>query len=219
MRNPKIKLFRDSSGRIKELLSKIESTSYKECPLDFFILLARYKFAARLITMNDRVLDAGCGQGIGSVFLSTFAHSVVGVDVDKKLVDYCGEAYKEIENLSFLIMDLRKVRGPKNNQFDVIVCLDVIEHFTYKDAEKVIKNIWSLIREGGFAVIGTPNKFSRKFASPRRKAVHILEYDYNSFKSLLEKQFKRVFIFSMTDEVVSLSFPKLAWYLVALCIK
>ena len=38
--------------------------------------------------------------------------------------------------------------------------------------------------------------------------------------SLLQEYFfQRVFLFSMTDEVVSLSFPKMAWYLMAICVK
>ena len=53
------KLFRDERSGVKRLMDAVEGITYREIPLDFFTLLARYKFAARLISPTDSVLDAG----------------------------------------------------------------------------------------------------------------------------------------------------------------
>ena len=59
----------------------------------------------------------------------------------------------------------------------------------------------------------------KKFASERRLNSHPFEFDYDEFDLVLSKSFKNVFIFTMTDEIVSTQFPKLAWYLMAICTK
>jgi 2-polyprenyl-3-methyl-5-hydroxy-6-metoxy-1,4-benzoquinol methylase len=211
------KLFRTSDGQIKEMLSHLEGISFQENPLDFFILLARYKFAARLIKKKMSVLDAGCGQGAGTLFLSKFAAHITGGDFDKALVERNNDTYKDIENINFKFLDL--LTDTIENQYDVVVSMDVIEHFTKEQTEIVAQNYAALTKDGGFAIIGTPNIASAPYASERRKQSHLHEFEPAEFEDLLRKNFKNVFLFSMTDEVVSLSFPKLAWYLMALCVK
>ncbi len=213
-----IKLFRDSDGNLKQMLSFAEGISFRESPLDFFILLARYKFAIRFLKKSDSVLDAGCGHGFGSVFLSKFAGSVIGTDYDSDLIKANKEQYKDINNLKFQELNLLDISSHKSI-YDVVISMDVIEHFTKQQTEIVSLNYSKLTKDGGFAVIGTPNKISQPYASKRRADTHIYEFEPAEFEKMLSKYFKRVFLFSMTDEIVSTSFPDLAWYLMALCIK
>ena len=65
-------LFRNSDGSIRNILENIEGIAFNENPLDFFIILARYKFGTRFIKNNNKVIDVGCGHGLGSVFLSKY---------------------------------------------------------------------------------------------------------------------------------------------------
>ncbi len=212
------KFFRDREGHIKPMLSSVEGISYRENPLDFFILLARYKFAARLIKPGDRVLDAGCGHGHGTVFLSKFAKHVTGGDLDDELIRRNAQDYADVPNVAFQKLDLLDISFPKD-VYDVVVSIDVIEHFSKEQTERVAKNCHDLTADKGFAVIGTPNVASQPFASRRRLDTHLHEFDPSEFEQLLSKHFARVFLFSMTDEVVSLTFSKLAWYMLALCTK
>lgn len=213
-----IKLFRDKDGSLKNMMSYAEGVSYREHPLDFFIMLARYKFAARLIKKDKCVLDAGCGHGLGTVFLSKFAKQVTGGDYDAELLKNNEKEYNDIHNVNFKRLNLLDVSSHKTI-YDVVVSMDVIEHFKEEDTNRVAENYAKLTKKGGFAIIGTPNMISRPYASKRRLETHLHEFNPDEFESLLSKYFKHVFLFSMTDEVVSLSFPKLAWYLMALCVK
>lgn len=218
MKKAIIKLYRNKNGNVKNILSVAEGISYQEDPLDFFIMLARYKFTARLLKKKYSVIDAGCGQGLGAVFLSKFAGHVTGVDYDEKMIDSNKKRYKSLPNLDFVTVDLLDISSHKK-KYDVVVSMDVIEHFSKKDTERIARNYAKLTKEGGFAVIGTPNIFSQPFASKRRLKIHLHEFSPSGFEALLSKYFKHIFVFSMTDEVVSLTFPKMAWYLMALCIK
>lgn len=212
------KHFRDVDGQVKSILSVTEGISFLENPLDFFILLARYKFAARFIKKTDHVLDAGCGHGHGSIFLRQFGAKVTGSDFDSELVRKRQQEYKDVSNINFTELNLLDVSNHKT-QYDVVVSMDVIEHFSKSDTEIVAKNYAALTKDTGFAVIGTPNIASAPYASARRKALHIHEFTPQEFEELLSRNFKRVFLFSMTDEVVSTGFSKMAWYLMALCVK
>lgn len=211
------KLFRSADGALKPMLNAVEGISFQESPLDFFILLARYKFAARLLDRSDSVLDAGCGHGLGSVMLSKFARQVTGVDADRELVDHARQAYSA-GNLEFAVADIRKLSTLRRT-FDSVVCLDVIEHFPEDEGPLVVESLLGALNDRGMAIIGTPNRRSNEFASTRRKLSHPYEYDYASMKALLSPRFRRAMIFSMTDEVVSTGFSEMAWYFMAVCVR
>ncbi|MBN23404.1 MAG: hypothetical protein CL678_19110 [Bdellovibrionaceae bacterium] len=212
------KLFRNDKGEIKNILSEIEGYQYQDSPLDFFIILARYKFAARHLRKNMHVLDAGCGHGLGSVFLSKFSKSVVGGDFDEEMVKRNQQTYSSVENLNFDKLDLRNI-GKHQEQYDAVVSMDVIEHFEKEEVQKISNNYANLLKNNGFAIIGTPNIASQPFASERRKASHPFEFTPNEFEETLRSSFSNVFTFSMTDEIVSTGFAKLSWYLMAICVK
>lgn len=211
-------LFRQEDGEIKEAFTQIEGVSFKENPLELFILLARYKFAARLLEKNADVLDAGCGLGLGSVFLSKFSQHVTGIDFDQEMIQRNRNQYSDIPNLSFDFLDLTATPSDLK-KFNTVVSLDVIEHFEEEKIPLVVNSLHKLTADNGFAIIGTPNIASQPYASTRRKESHLHEFEPDEFKNLLKSYFKNVFLFSMTDEVVSLSFNKMAWYLMALCTK
>ena len=165
------------------------------------------------------MIDVGCGHGLGSVFLSKYANSVTGADQDKELVNTNNSNYKKIKNLQFKEFDLLKPSKSFLNEFDVVVSMDVIEHFTKRKIDTVVDSYYNLLNSDGFAIIGTPNIASRPYASQRRLDTHPFEFTRDEFEETLLKKFKNVFIFSMTDEVVSTSFPNMAWYFVAICTK
>ena len=213
------KLFRNEDGDVQEMLSSYEGYAFKESPLDFFILLARYKFAARLLNKHLSVIDVGCGLGLGTVLLSHFAKQVKGVDVDVDHVQRNIEEHSEIKNLSFSTLDLLSPCDEHLGAYDAVVSMDVIEHFSEEDIPQVVANYERLLKPDGFAVIGTPNVASREFASERRLSTHPFEFSHDEFRSALSRSFRHVFIFSMTDEIVSTQFPGLSWYLMALCAK
>ena len=212
-------LFRNPDGSVRNVLENVEGIVFNENPLDFFIILARYKFGIRFIKKTHKVIDVGCGHGLGSVFLSKYANEIIGVDLDKDLVETNNSNYKKIKNLQFKEFDLLKPSKSFVNKFDVVVSMDVIEHFKKNKLGTVVDSYYNLLNSDGFAIIGTPNIASRPYASQRRLDTHEFEFTRDEFEKTLLKKFKNVFIFSMTDEVVSTSFPNMAWFFIAICTK
>jgi len=88
----------------------------------------KYEFARRQLideglSRGDRIVDMGCGFGVGTHILSWY-FDVVGIESHEPLCDFCIKTWPEFE---FLCMDAAEVDIEK---FDGFVAIDVIEHFT-----------------------------------------------------------------------------------------
>jgi methionine biosynthesis protein MetW len=100
----------------------------------------------------NKVLDIGCGDGwFGKRIKKDFKADVYGIDISK-------EALKEAK-LSGLKVKQHDLDGNKlpypNNHFDAVLCGDIIEHLF--NTELFIKEIWRILKKGGFLVLSVPN--------------------------------------------------------------
>lgn len=96
-----------------------------------------------------KILDVGSCTGYNLHLLSRFG-TVYGVDVEKKAVEYCKmRGFKRIRLLK------NGLKLPfKDNYFDIITCLDVLEHI--KKDEDYLKELYRVLSTGGHLVLFTP---------------------------------------------------------------
>ena len=66
------------------------------------------------------------------------------------------------------------------------------------------------------AVIGTPSLESQRYASETSRAGHVNCKSAPDFRAALRRYWRRVFLFSMNDEVIHTGFYPMAHYLIAL---
>lgn len=186
-----------------------------ENPLMLMIKLARYKFYSKMMNEKDVVLDLGCGQGISTNFYSKFCKYVYGVDLLSEFIEP-----KNI-NIKFIKKNIQNVKKSDFRKKITFISLnDVIEHFSKKKGEKILKICKSILsKKGDVLMIGTPSKYSAKYRSSQSKKQHIYEYKPEELKNICEKHFDRVFQFSMNDEVINTGFSKLSWFNFFICIK
>ncbi|HEY7300071.1 MAG TPA: class I SAM-dependent methyltransferase [Xanthobacteraceae bacterium] len=195
--------------------------------LAFF--LARYKFASKMLKRCKDIVDVGCGDGMGTLMYvsDTGAEKVTGIDFDAALVDHAKKVlHAALEQgrpdraarLSFECVDV--LDGPMPGAtFDGLSSLDVIEHIEERLEHEFIGRLAARMTDNGVAVIGTPNAHARQYASKHSEIGHINNYTPDRLQGSLEQHFRRVFLFSMNDEIVHTGFDKLAHYLIALCVK
>ncbi|OGG09609.1 hypothetical protein A2154_03060 [Candidatus Gottesmanbacteria bacterium RBG_16_43_7] len=177
--------------------------------LKLLIRFARYKFVARILNETDRVLEVGCGSGIGSIFLSQHAKHVTGIDIKTTEIDDAKKVCLR-KNVSFKVVDLYDM--PANQKFDVVCALDVIEHFSANEGKKMIAEMAKHVKKFGMLIIGSPSVYSYPYQSRLSRTSHIKCYDQHELVDLIGNFFSRTLAFSMNDEIVHTGHPKLAWY-------
>jgi 2-polyprenyl-3-methyl-5-hydroxy-6-metoxy-1,4-benzoquinol methylase len=115
-----------------------------------FRLIERIALPAK----HERVLDAGCGSGTISDFLSRSAAEVVGIDSNPSAIRYATESYKK-PNLRFRLGQFAELKDER--AFDRIYCIEVIEHLYEPQVAEILSLFYRLTKPGGALFLTTPN--------------------------------------------------------------
>ncbi len=129
--------------------------------------LARYRFAAQHVR-GKNVLDFGCGDGYGSLILKAAgATSVTGIDIDPQAIQRANLRGKGIPGVKFVCLaDSVKESVGRNESFDTIVFLEVLEHIPQHERLSVLSELRRCLGVGGVLLISTPNwEVTQKFAA------------------------------------------------------
>jgi len=130
---------------IKEKLFKASTT----LPFNYYDLIFRFM---NKDTMS--ILDVGCGKGFTmKIIKKRFRRKrifTVGVDQFAPYLRYC---MKEMTHDILINTNIESLPF-KDKSFDVILCLEVIEHLKKEDALRIIENLRKLARKQ--VIISTP---------------------------------------------------------------
>ncbi|KAF5059091.1 putative S-adenosylmethionine-dependent methyltransferase [anaerobic digester metagenome] len=146
----------------------------------YFLALNRY------LDESSKILDVGFGLGYGLNILAIKAKEVSGVDVDKKVYDYCQGTIvgRNPRLVSLGIYDGYTLLFP-DESFDVVTCVDVIEHV--EDFNRLIKEMLRVSRKGVF--LSTPNRrpeYTNKDGTPKNYW-HLREWSFEEFDEIIRK--------------------------------
>jgi len=150
---------------------------------DYLAHCMRWSWAARLIKMNQRVLDVGCGQDapLAKVLSGTnFVHgdgTYVGVDMNKSVKGH-GKTWCTI----YTEFDFTERYG-ELGLFDVVTNFEVIEHMAPADGERLLVAMRECLKSDGRIYLSTP------VYDPvvGQAANHIYEWPTAELKALIEK--------------------------------
>ncbi|MDI6603463.1 MAG: class I SAM-dependent methyltransferase [Patescibacteria group bacterium] len=189
-------------------------TSYQLCdtPRHILFSLSRYKFAAKMIGEKKKVLELGCGDGLGSIILSEFTDSFTGVDFDEELISWAKENLS-CKNRNYILANFM---GKKFGEFDGVVSFDVVEHIYPANEDIFFKTLADNLLHNGIAIIGTPNEDTKRFSQKKVSDAHVNLYNAERLKSSMERYFNNVFVFSMNDEMIHTGYWPMAHYYIAL---
>lgn len=137
----------------------------------YFLALNHY------VDESAAVLDVGFGLGYGLNIMAIKASEVSGVDVDKKVHEYCMNTVmgRNPRLKSLDVYDGQHLAFP-DRSFDVVTCVDVIEHVP--DYHRMIDEMLRVSRNGVF--ISTPNRrpeYTNKDGTPKNYW-HLREWNY-----------------------------------------
>jgi 2-polyprenyl-3-methyl-5-hydroxy-6-metoxy-1,4-benzoquinol methylase len=148
--------------------------------------VAYYYALNNLIKADSKVLDVGSGLGYGMAIMSVVANEVQGIDVDKKAVKHAKDEYvgnnPKIKNVQ--VYDGYKTPFA-NNQFDVVTCIDVLEHV--EDYHRFLEELLRISKK--YVLISTPNQrpeFTNPDGTPKN-FWHLREWKPAELKAILNK--------------------------------
>jgi ubiquinone/menaquinone biosynthesis C-methylase UbiE len=143
---------------------------------------------------QKKIIEVGCGTGFFLRRFSLKAKETVGFDLTEGMLEAGRKiaAEKGME-INFIQGDVLKGIPFADNYFDIVYSNSMIEFFQKgKEAEKVLTEMWRLLKPGGKFVIGVLNKkstwaYKRTAQSLEKDSIFSLNqfYTWNEFKELM----------------------------------
>lgn len=164
----------------------------------YYQSLAAYQFITQL-SAGKAVLDVACGEGYGTAMLGKVAAKSVGIDQDKDSIVAAQLKYAA-PNISFKLGSLFSLPAMPEGPFDIVCCLQTIEHVHDHDA--FLKALQAQTNPGGIIVVSTPNK--RQF--PTFNPYHVHELDLAETTALFARRFKKFEIFGVFGDQAVLNY-------------
>jgi 2-polyprenyl-6-hydroxyphenyl methylase/3-demethylubiquinone-9 3-methyltransferase len=110
---------------------------------------------SRTPLQGKNALDVGCGAGLLAEPLARLGAKVTAIDAASQLIDVAREhAAKMGLEIEYRAGDLQELEG----QFDLITCMEVIEHVA--DPAAFLRALAKRLAPGGLLVMSTPNATS-----------------------------------------------------------
>ena len=130
------------------------------------------------------VLDVGFGLGYGLIILAIRAKEVSGIEVDQRVYDYC---MSTVVGRNPRLRDLELYDGYSidfsDGEFDVVTCVDVIEHV--ENYDWLIDEMLRVSRKGVF--FSTPSRraeYTNPDGTPKN-IWHLREWSFEEFNAIL----------------------------------
>jgi SAM-dependent methyltransferase len=121
---------------------KHTDTAWRYYPVYFFKLKETERFL-KSIPRSAKILDLGCGEGYLVEKYQMAGYDIIGLDL----------------NYSSEYVETGDVRATpyEDEFFDVILCLDVIEHLPFSDQSLAFREISRILKKEGTALLALPN--------------------------------------------------------------
>ena len=136
---------------------------------------------------GKKVLDVGCGGGILSESLSKLGADVTGIDASENTIGVAKSHSKSIDSsVKYFQNTIEEfVSSNPDESFDVITCLEMLEHVP--SPGEIIKICSGLLKQNGDIFFSTINRNPRSYLFAVIGAEYILNllpkgtHDYNKF--------------------------------------
>jgi len=127
-------------------------------------------------TKHGDALDLGCGTGNYTLELYKRGFQVVGVDISRRMLKI---AQKKLPNVKFIKANAYSLPF-EDNTFDLVLSVTMLEFI--HEPEKVLSEVYRVLKPGGEAVMGTMNGKSMWFIFKRMKSLFVeTAYRYARF--------------------------------------
>ena len=106
------------------------------------------------IDKSSSIFDMGCGSGsLIKALQENGFNNVLGMDISPEQI----EVAKKMDVSNVTLGNAIEYVGDTSSKYDVILGMDIIEHFTKDELVELLINIKNKLNPNGFAVFRTPN--------------------------------------------------------------
>jgi len=109
-----------------------------------------FETASSALRGGKKVLDVGCGDGYFALYVKEKFGRTYGAEIAQEAAHVAQK-----QGLFTTVMDLNSSLSYKDNTFDTVTCLDVIEHLL--DPVSLLTEIYRVLMPDGQLVLTTPN--------------------------------------------------------------
>ncbi len=109
---------------------------------------------------RDFALDAGCGSGFFTKFFCDQGLSATALDYSENALQMAADATQQAAKLVRADMVNDSLPELLSDRFDVIFTDGLFEHFSNEDQDKIMRNLISVLKPGGYIVTFVPNRWS-----------------------------------------------------------
>ena len=142
----------------------------------------RFRWVAGYVKGRD-VLDVPCGMGWGTSFYGK-AKSVVGIDISEEAIDEAKQRYSTVGR--FGVGSMEKLNF-ENSSFDVVSCLEGIEHVPIEIGRSFLDEASRVLRPGGVLLMSSPYCLTKEHSG---NPYHIHEYQPSEIKEGISRNFE-----------------------------
>lgn len=103
---------------------------------------------------NKTAIEFGCAHGAVSRILYDWGYNIIATDISNYAIS---RAKKLSPQIPFLRHDIQKPFLSQTGTYDLVVCLDVIEHL--ENPAQAIINMHDLVKPNGLVICSTPNDY------------------------------------------------------------
>ena len=135
-------------------------------------------------TMDEKVIDLGCGTGSYSVALTQEGFSLLGVDFSPKMVEKAKSKinYKNNRCLDFHLLNLNKSLPFSRNSFDHAICIHVLQ--TLEDPTSFLNQLQNILKPRGYFLLLVKDP-DRRDESKIKLKISLTKIIIISFKKIL----------------------------------
>ena len=131
---------------------------------------------------NKKVLDIGCWTGQFEQLASKYTKNITGIDPG---IEAIKTAKKLVPKASFRVGNALNLDF-KENSFDTVTILDVLEHIPKNTEDICIKEIKKILKPNGYLIISTPHAHPiSTFLDPAYYLIGHRHYTENKLRNLL----------------------------------
>ncbi len=122
-----------------------------------------YKFAAKMLGKDRRVLDICCGDGLGTWILAAECGYAMGIDPDEIAVSIAQGNWTD-PRVTFACGELAELpAGPWGG----VVCFEVLSRLSPAGAQRFLSRVCQGLAHDAMAIVGVPHVTNQQYAVER----------------------------------------------------